>query len=153
MQRTNPNFQDRNSLLCVIGEVERAVCGLASQGVNAWKGRSAWASASQFLPNNSDATHFFIAPSMQIGGQLNKEQIGTLTVRVGELGRGFGGEGGESEGTSAKITCASQKKKMYTLLARTPFLLDRGSFGTEAPFYPTQSNQALRLFSEPLRPS
>eukprot|EP00983_Pelagomonas_calceolata_P071423 1151230-Pelagomonas_calceolata.AAC.1 len=77
MQQIIPNFQEGSVWTC-------------KPIVGAWKGRYAWASAAQFLACNSAATQFFIALSMQMDGELKKEQIDTLS-----LGRGavFGGKG------------------------------------------------------------
>eukprot|EP00983_Pelagomonas_calceolata_P124764 1161140-Pelagomonas_calceolata.AAC.5 len=73
IQQTIPNFQDS-----------------AKPGVGAWQGRNSWASAAQFLPHNSDATHYSIALSMQVG-DLKEVQIGTRIVYVGAFGVVFGG--------------------------------------------------------------
>eukprot|EP00983_Pelagomonas_calceolata_P102074 1158762-Pelagomonas_calceolata.AAC.8 len=76
------------------------------QVVDARQGRYAWASAAQFLPHNSAATHFNIAASMQLNRELKTEQIGTRTVLVGALGRVGGGGSG---GSSSKFSCAFHK--------------------------------------------
>eukprot|EP00983_Pelagomonas_calceolata_P043666 1138993-Pelagomonas_calceolata.AAC.1 len=55
----------------------------------------------QFLAYNSNATRLFIALSMQMDREFEKEQIGTLFVWVGALEDGVGG--GEVRGVWPRI--------------------------------------------------
>ena len=76
------------------------------------------ASASQFLPHNSAADHFLVMVSMHMDAEFEKEQIGTLFVRVGALEGGFGGWVVPQGFPPQKVYVPSKKKK-NTLLGHT----------------------------------
>eukprot|EP00983_Pelagomonas_calceolata_P088901 1157256-Pelagomonas_calceolata.AAC.10 len=56
-------------------------------GLGAWQGRYAWACAAQCSLHDSAASHCFIAVSVQMDGDVKRDQIGTLIFRYG-TGRG-----------------------------------------------------------------
>eukprot|EP00983_Pelagomonas_calceolata_P074682 1152646-Pelagomonas_calceolata.AAC.8 len=65
---------DSDKVYCVIAwSSQEGSLWTCEPVVGAWKGMYAWASAAQFLPYNSAATHYVIALSMQMDGEFKEE--------------------------------------------------------------------------------